>query len=111
VLVAAGIFKYAVHDFQEAGVLPGIATHAFDASGWLDPSSWYGALAAGLFNITPQPTVLETIAWVVYLVPVLTFFLLPGRSARKAPAAQAPAAQAPAPNVVSESTQHVDARA
>ena len=106
VLVAAGIFKYGVHDFQEAGVLPGLSTIAFDASGWLDPSAWYGALAAGLFNITPQPTVLETIAWVVYLVPVLTLFLLP---ARKAPAAGTPPTHAP--NVVSENPQHVEARA
>jgi len=105
VLVAAGIFKYAVHDFQEAGVLPGLTTHAFDASGWLDPGSWYGALAAGLFNITPQPTVLETIAWLVYLIPVLTLFLLPTRT--KPAAAAAP----PAPDVLPETTQHVEARA
>jgi high-affinity iron transporter len=104
VLVAAGIFKYAVHDYQEAGVLPGAAHHAFDATGWLDPTSWYGALLSGLFNVTPQPSVLETIAWVVYLVPVLTLFLLP---ARTTPAAAAP----PAPNVVSESSKHVEARA
>ena len=106
VLVAAGIFKYAVHDYQEAGVLPGLSTIAFDATGWLDPGSWYGALAAGLFNVTPQPTVLETIAWVVYLVPVLVLFLLP---ARTRPAA-APPAQAE-PNIVSEAPQHVQARA
>jgi high-affinity iron transporter len=104
VLVAAGIAKYAVHDFQEAGVLPGLTAHAFDASGWLDPGSWYGALAAGLFNITPQPSVLETVAWLVYLVPVLVLFLLPSR---KQPAA----AQPPAPNVVSETPQHVEAPA
>src|SRR3954451_3381430 len=117
VLVAAGIFKYAVHDFQEAGVLPGSTTHAFDATSWLDPGSWYGALAAGLFNITPQPSVLETIAWLVYLVPVLTLFLLPGRAVRKSAAAPArpvenSAGRSPAPNIVlAESTQHVDARA
>src|ERR671926_1065342 len=46
VVVAAGIFKYAVHDFQEAGVLPGLSSYAFDASGWLDPSTWYGSLLA-----------------------------------------------------------------
>jgi high-affinity iron transporter len=107
VLVAAGIFKYAVHDFQEAGVLPGLTTHAFDASSWLDPTSWYGALAAGLFNITPQPTVLESIAWVAYLVPVLALFLLPGRTAR--PTAAASAQQAP--DVTTETPEHVDARA
>ena len=107
VLVAAGIFKYAVHDYQEAGVLPGLTTHAFDASGWLDPGSWYGALAAGLFNITPQPSVLETIAWLAYLVPVLVLFLLPARPTRSTPAASSQLA----PNIVSETPQHVEARA
>src|SRR3954454_18680437 len=46
IFVAAGIFKYGVHDFQEAGLLPGLHTYAFDASGWLDPSSWYGAVVS-----------------------------------------------------------------
>src|SRR3954452_15623983 len=41
IFVAAGIFKYAIHDFQEAGVLPGLSTSAFDISGTLDPDSWY----------------------------------------------------------------------
>jgi high-affinity iron transporter len=109
VLVAAGIFKYAVHDYQEAGVLPGASTYAFDATGWLDPTSWYGALASGLFNITPRPSVLETIAWLVYLVPVLVLFLLPARSARKTPAAGS--TPQPVPNVVSEKPHHVEARA
>jgi high-affinity iron transporter len=53
--------------------------------------------------------VLETIAWVVYLVPVLVLFLLPGRSARKTPAAGT--SPQPAPTVVSENPQHVEARA
>ena len=105
ILVAAGIFKYAVHDFQEAGVLPGLTTHAFDASGWLDPSSWYGALAAGLFNITPQPSVLESVAWVAYLVPVLGAFLFNGRPAQRTPAS------APTPTSTTENAEHVEARA
>ena len=120
IFVAAGIFKYGIHDFQEAGLLPGLSTHAFDATGVLDPSSWWGALIAGLFNITAQPSVLEMIAYGVYLLPVLALFLLPGRFARKAavPAA-APAAE---PNVVhdgadapvpspQEPLTHADARA
>src|SRR3954470_22353353 len=89
IFVAAGIFKYGVHDFQEAGLLPGLSRHAFDITGVLDPSSWWGALIGGLFNITAQPTVLEMIAYGVYLVPVLALFLLPGRIGRQAPAAAA----------------------
>jgi high-affinity iron transporter len=95
VVVAAGILKYGVHDLQEAGVLPGLDTSAFDASGWLDPSSWWGSLAAGLFNLTAQPSVLETVAWVAYLVPVLVLFLRPGRSAQRPVAQQSPTPEVP----------------
>ncbi|MFI6483597.1 iron uptake transporter permease EfeU [Nonomuraea sp. NPDC050663] len=80
ILVAAGIFKYGVHDLQEAGVLPGLNTHAFDISAVLPADSWYGALLGGIANITPQPSVLEMVAWAAYLVPTLFFFLRPSRT-------------------------------
>ncbi|WP_027345527.1 iron uptake transporter permease EfeU [Hamadaea tsunoensis] len=97
ILVAAGIFKYGVHDFQEAGVLPGLSNHAFDISGWFDPTSWYGMLLSGMFNITAQPSVLETIGWCVYVVPVLVLFLWRKKPAKPAaqPSAAAPAGAAP----------------
>ncbi|RKR90340.1 high-affinity iron transporter [Micromonospora pisi] len=79
ILVAAGIFKYGTHDFQEAGVLPGIRTMAYDISGVLDPSTWYGTLLGGMFNVTAESTVLEVVAWGAYVIPVLLLFLLPGR--------------------------------
>jgi high-affinity iron transporter len=95
ILVAAGILKYGVHDFQEAGVLPGLNNLAYDISGVLDPSAWYTALLTGMFNITPTASVLETVAWAAYGIPVLVLFLWPGR--KKAPAVTPDSTPAPAP--------------
>ncbi|MEV4011618.1 iron uptake transporter permease EfeU [Nonomuraea angiospora] len=75
ILVAAGIFKYGVHDLQEANLLPGLSTYAFDISSVIPADSWYGTLLSGMLNITPQPSVAEVIAWACYLIPTLFFFL------------------------------------
>jgi high-affinity iron transporter len=110
VFVAAGIFKYGIHDFQEAGVLPGLHTLAFDITGVLDPTSWYGAAISGMFNITGAPTVLETIAYLLYVLPVLAVFLWPSR--RPAAPSRTGAVAGASPNPASSDTenpQHVSA--
>ncbi|GGK86097.1 iron uptake transporter permease EfeU [Mangrovihabitans endophyticus] len=94
ILVAAGIFKYGVHDLQESGVLAGLNTLAYDISGVLDPGAWYTALLTGMFNVTPTASVLEVVAWVAYGVPVLLLFLRP---ARKVPAPKPVTPTTPAP--------------
>jgi high-affinity iron transporter len=88
VFVAAGILAYGVHDLQEAAILPGLNTLAFDVSAAVPPDSWYGTLLKGIFNFSPRTTVLEAIVWVAYVAVVLTLFLLPQRSPR--PVAPAP---------------------
>lgn len=89
VLVAAGVLAYGVHDLQEARFLPGLNTLAFDVSHIIDPSSWYATLLKGVLNFTPQTTVLQAIAWVAYVVPVLFLFIRGSRRrARPSPAPQ-----------------------
>ena len=86
--MAAGILAYGVHDLQEAGILPGLTTLAFDVSAAIPPDSWYGTLLKGVLNFSPQTTVLEAVVWVGYVAVVLTLFLRPQRrTVAKAPAA------------------------
>ncbi len=75
IFVAAGILGYGVRALQTYGWLPGINNVAFDFSSTYDMSSWYGTILAGIFNVRPNPTWLQLIAWMVYLVVVLGFFL------------------------------------
>jgi high-affinity iron transporter len=79
IFVAAGILAYGVHDLQEAAILPGLTTLAFDVSAAVPPDSWYGTLLKGVLNFSPQTTVLEAVVWVCYVAAVLPLFLRPQR--------------------------------
>ena len=88
IIVAAGILAYGIHDLQEAQFLPGLGTLAFDVSAAIDPGSWYATLLKGIFNFTPATTLLQAVAWVLYVAIVLTLFLRPVKTAKPAPVAQ-----------------------
>lgn len=96
ILVAAGILRYAAHDFQEAGVLAGVGNPLFTV-GWYDPDAWYAALLGGMFNLVPDPTALEFFVWLGYLVPTLLLFFWPARTTPPAATPTVPAVAADAP--------------
>ncbi|WP_309616885.1 iron uptake transporter permease EfeU [Salinibacterium sp.] len=81
IIVAAGVLSYGVHDLQEAGVLPGLGSLAFDVSAAIPPDSWYGTLLKGTLNFSPATTWLEAIVWLAYVIPVMTIFVASGRRA------------------------------
>lgn len=75
IVVAAGVLAYGVHDLQEASLLPGLNHLAFDISNVIPQASWYGTLLKGTINFQPDPTWLQVLAWVGYVVPVLWLYL------------------------------------
>lgn len=100
VVVAAGVLAYAIHDLQEAGILPGLHNLAFDVTKQVPPDSWYGTLLKGTVNFSPATTWLQLVAWVAYIVPVMYLFL---RMVRKAPPRPVDAVRQP-PSVAAASS-------
>ena len=76
VLVAGGILRYAVHEFQELGWLPGEDSIAFDVTGTFPADGVVASLARGLLSITPSMTWLEVFAWFAYVIPTLIAFFV-----------------------------------
>ena len=75
IVVAAGLFAYALHELQEAGWLPVLEAHAFDLSASLPDDAGAGAILRGLVGYNADPTWLEVVGWAAYLVVVGGLFL------------------------------------
>jgi high-affinity iron transporter len=88
IVIAGGVLAYGFHDLQEAGILPGLHSVAFDVSGAIPPSSWYGTLLKGILNFSPATTWLEAAAWLLYVLPVLFFYIRTNRATAGPPAAE-----------------------
>jgi high-affinity iron transporter len=78
-VVAAGLFAYSVHELQEAGWFPILEAAAFDLSATLPDNAGAGAVLRGLIGYNADPTILEVVAWLAYLVGIGFAYLRPDR--------------------------------
>ena len=94
VLVAAGLLASAVHTAHEAGWIDVLQAQAFDLRWLVAPGSVRAALLTGMLGLQPVPTVGETLAWLLYAVPMGLYVLWPLDALRRRPnAAPAPVAR------------------
>jgi high-affinity iron transporter len=77
VVIAAGLVMTAVHTANEGGWLNIGQQQLFDLSWLVRPGTVSSSLVTGVLGIQPFPVQAEGIAWIVYLVPVLTLVVWP----------------------------------
>lgn len=76
ILFAAGLVAHGVHEFNEAGVIPGIVEQVWDINHVLSETSIFGVLMKTLFGYNGNPSLTEVIAYVGYYLVLFGGFKL-----------------------------------
>jgi high-affinity iron transporter len=79
VVVAAGLFAFSLHELQEAGWFTFLTGTAYDISASLSDDAGLGAILRGLIGYNADPTWLEVVGWIGYVVVVGGLYLRPIR--------------------------------
>lgn len=65
---AAGLIAHGIHEFEEAGIIPIIVEHVWDTNAFIDENGVIGSLLKGLFGYNGNPSLVEVLAYVGYLM-------------------------------------------
>jgi high-affinity iron transporter len=79
IVVAAGIFVYGIGELQELGWFPFLTQTSYDLSGVITKDSWLETLLRGTMSFKTAPTMLETLIWFAYVIPVSYLYLKPSK--------------------------------
>jgi high-affinity iron transporter len=85
ILVAAGLVMTVLHTAHEAGWVNVGQSQALDLTWLVRPGTVLASLLTGVLGAQPRPTVLESIGWLAYAVPMAVYVAWP-RGRRRAPA-------------------------
>ena len=82
IFVSAGLVAFAIAEFGEAGLFSNTGS-AFDLNAVLPDNGPIGSVLRGLFGYRSEPTPLELIGYLAYLIPVLFLFVVDRPVVRK----------------------------
>jgi high-affinity iron transporter len=94
IFFAAGLLAHGIHELQEISVLPTLKDHVYDINGTLSENSESGKWLKALLGYNGNPSLLEVIAYPVYLLIAFAYFFairprVPAAGVVPAPSAQA----------------------
>ncbi len=69
-LFAAGLVGRGIHELQEAGLIPTLVNHLWDINGLLNERAALGSFLQALFGYNANPSLLEVLAYVFYLLAI-----------------------------------------
>ena len=74
IIIAAGLLAHGIHEFQEAGIITIIIEHIYDINFILDEKGTFGSFLKGIFGYNGNPSLIETIAYVVYMIVIFNIW-------------------------------------
>jgi high-affinity iron transporter len=79
IIFAAGLVAHGFHEFHEAGIIPPVIEHVWDTNSVIADTSTFGRFLAALFGYNGNPSLVEVVAYFVYLIGAfgLYFFRKP----------------------------------
>ncbi len=84
IVFAAGMLSHGVHEFVEAGALPGIVAPVWNAGAVLPDESGFGRLLASLLGYSSDPSLTEVSTWALYLLGAFAGYFWPQNRKRLA---------------------------
>ncbi len=89
IVFAAGLLAHGIHELQEAALLPTFVGHVWDVNRFVDDGSGVGLWLKALLGYNGNPSLLEVVAYPVYLAVAVWYFVGSRPTARSAATAQA----------------------
>jgi high-affinity iron transporter len=75
IVFASVLLAHCIHEFQEAGIIPIVVEHVWDVNDVIPEKSTVGRFLTAVVGYNGNPSLIEVVAYVVFLVSVLLAYI------------------------------------